>query len=215
MTASPEPPRRRRRFRLVAVTLCVIAAVALLVSCVSSQPARAGIVSDGAGRPIPDAYVLAVHWGKNYGGLVHATSFVCAGELLRTDATGRYEIDARWLFTRPLVGEIEPVVVAVYAPDHRAGVHDPQFGRFDMSLPTEVDAPSWFDAISGLRRLAMQGDGEWLDLDSDARAELHALIVREFERFLAAHGDEDRGDGIPWRRSAQDMLEWDRAHEPG
>jgi len=133
--------------------LGVVVALLLVWRCTWFQPSATGVVTDAAGKPVADAYVVAVHWGANYSSLAHATSYACSGELLRTDAAAKYTIPSRLLFTGPLVGELRPLVVATYA--------------------------------------------------ADRRTELHTLIQRELERFLAAHGNEERANGQTWSQYAQ------------
>lgn len=206
-------PRRRQRFRRLAILLGVVVALLLVWQCTWFQPSATGVVTDAAGKPVADAYVVAVHWGANYRSLAHATSYVCSGELLRTDTAGKYTIPSRLLFTGLLVGEVRPVVVATYAADRCTGINDPSFGGFDIRLPADAGAAAWFAVIDGLRNLAARDDGAWLDLAAAPRTELHTLIQREFERFLAAHGNEP-AHGQTWSQYAQPIVSWHASHPP-
>lgn len=180
-------------------------------SCVSSQAAAAGRVTDPTGRPIADAWVVFAYAGTNHRGLVHASSWRGSGGVLRSDAAGRIALDSRLLFTGPLVSEVEPKILAAYAPERRSGTVTPTSTGFDVVLPEVENGEEWLAGFQAFRDVVRRGcERGWLG--GDAPRELHELIVREYERMLAAEGAYALGERD--QRIVRQILDHYRSDPP-
>ena len=211
-----QPPKRTLRRTL---RIAIPAALVLMtgMSCISYQPAMTGLVTDTAGKPVSDAYVFYTYQGTNHRGMVHAGSYRTGGGVLRTDPTGKIALDARMLFTGPLITSIRPLILAAYAPSRCNGTVESVWAGFDVNLLATSDAATWWRSIEDLRSFFETGSrDEWLELDRAQYRELHDLVVAEYERFRAVHVADlvEGGGGQSWNQLTQAMLDQYKLHRP-
>ncbi len=194
-----------------AVIVLLLAVIGLARVSISRVPTLSVQLATLEGEPLPGAYLAYRYKGYRFN-FVDSLTYYRPGEVLRTDAAGRFEIPGFLEFHRPLDSGLQPWIEWVYIPElhhvsgpigqrseDRPGVMeiDREHGVFRFADFSE-DREGWSRSIRELDlaiRISRTEPGSqplrYLVTDS-VRETLNARLREEFRAFMERHAETPR-----------------------